>query len=109
MKRRQVGGIMLLATAMGALACANGTLPRRSPQHPGHPSAPEGYVAAPLAALASESERDPAVRGREAESTVYVCPMHPEVVSGTPGNCPKCGMKLVPKPTPPKHEHSATP
>jgi hypothetical protein len=27
----------------------------------------------------------------------YVCPMHPEVVSGTPARCPKCGMDLVPK------------
>ena len=26
---------------------------------------------------------------------VYTCPMHPEVKSGKPGNCPKCGMKLV--------------
>lgn len=25
----------------------------------------------------------------------YTCPMHPEVVAATPGNCPKCGMKLV--------------
>ena len=25
----------------------------------------------------------------------YTCPMHPEVVSGRPGTCPKCGMKLV--------------
>ena len=25
----------------------------------------------------------------------YVCPMHPEVVSDTPGKCPKCGMNLV--------------
>jgi hypothetical protein len=25
----------------------------------------------------------------------YVCPMHPEVRSDKPGNCPKCGMKLV--------------
>ena len=28
---------------------------------------------------------------------VYTCPMHPEVKSDKPGNCPKCGMKLVPK------------
>src|SRR5205823_2669119 len=28
---------------------------------------------------------------------VYVCPMHPEVVSPAPGNCPKCGMALEPK------------
>lgn len=27
--------------------------------------------------------------------TIYTCPMHPEVKSGKPGNCPKCGMKLV--------------
>ena len=26
----------------------------------------------------------------------YTCLMHPEVVTDHPGNCPKCGMKLVP-------------
>jgi hypothetical protein len=26
----------------------------------------------------------------------YTCPMHPEVTTDHPGNCPKCGMKLVP-------------
>ncbi len=29
--------------------------------------------------------------------TVYTCPMHPEVQSAEPGNCPKCGMVLTPK------------
>lgn len=28
---------------------------------------------------------------------VYTCPMHPEILSGKPGNCPKCGMQLVVK------------
>ena len=28
---------------------------------------------------------------------MYTCTMHPEVVSDKPGNCPKCGMALVPK------------
>ncbi|HQS50734.1 MAG: copper oxidase [Sphingobacteriales bacterium 17-39-43] len=27
--------------------------------------------------------------------TIYTCPMHPEIQSDKPGNCPKCGMKLV--------------
>lgn len=27
----------------------------------------------------------------------YTCPMHPEVISAKPGNCPKCGMFLVKK------------
>ncbi|MFP5081990.1 multicopper oxidase domain-containing protein [Pedobacter sp. JCM 36344] len=26
---------------------------------------------------------------------IYTCPMHPEIQSNKPGNCPKCGMKLV--------------
>jgi Heavy metal binding domain len=30
-------------------------------------------------------------------AVTYACPMHPEVQSDKPGNCPKCGMKLVPK------------
>jgi hypothetical protein len=27
----------------------------------------------------------------------YTCPMHPEVITDHPGNCPKCGMTLVSK------------
>jgi hypothetical protein len=30
-------------------------------------------------------------------ATGYTCSMHPEVVSDTPGKCPKCGMTLVAK------------
>ncbi len=26
----------------------------------------------------------------------YICPMHPEIIQDKPGNCPKCGMNLVP-------------
>ena len=26
----------------------------------------------------------------------WTCPMHPEVISDTPGTCPICGMKLIP-------------
>ena len=27
---------------------------------------------------------------------VYTCPMHPEIVRNAPGDCPLCGMALVP-------------
>jgi len=42
---------------------------------------------------------------QEHEKQKYTCPMHPEVVTDRPGNCPKCGMKLIPK----KEETNAKP
>lgn len=35
-------------------------------------------------------------------SIIYTCPMHPEVKQNKPGNCPECGMNLVPESR--KHE-----
>ncbi|MFO7768055.1 MAG: efflux RND transporter periplasmic adaptor subunit [bacterium] len=37
-----------------------------------------------------------AVQTPEGE-TVYTCPMHPSVVRDSPGDCPICGMSLVPR------------
>ncbi|MEO5561820.1 MAG: multicopper oxidase domain-containing protein, partial [Chitinophagaceae bacterium] len=34
---------------------------------------------------------------KEGTQTSYTCPMHPEIHSPKPGNCPRCGMKLVPE------------
>ncbi len=35
--------------------------------------------------------------GGDAMAVQYTCPMHPDVVQDHPADCPKCGMKLVPK------------
>lgn len=37
----------------------------------------------------------PAESGAHAHQ--YTCSMHPDVVKDAPGDCPKCGMKLVEK------------
>ncbi|HZV68946.1 MAG TPA: copper-translocating P-type ATPase [Saprospiraceae bacterium] len=36
----------------------------------------------------------------------FTCPMHPEIVLDKPGNCPKCGMNLVP--AKPKNDNTET-
>jgi Cu+-exporting ATPase len=39
------------------------------------------------------------------DATGYICPMHPEVRQNGPGDCPKCGMHLVPEGEAGKHAH----
>jgi len=51
----------------------------------------EKFVADPAAYL---GERKPAPA--TPASTIYTCPMHPEVQQVGPGHCPKCGMALEP-------------
>jgi Cu(I)/Ag(I) efflux system membrane fusion protein len=34
---------------------------------------------------------------KNGKAAQYTCAMHPEVVKDNPGDCPKCGMKLVEK------------
>ena len=41
------------------------------------------------------TKSEPAESGAHAHQ--YTCPMHSEVVKDAPGDCPKCGMKLVEK------------
>jgi FtsP/CotA-like multicopper oxidase with cupredoxin domain/DNA-directed RNA polymerase subunit RPC12/RpoP len=35
------------------------------------------------------------VSSNKDQPVIWTCPMHPEIHSDKPGNCPKCGMKLV--------------
>jgi hypothetical protein len=41
-----------------------------------------------------QTEQEP--EQQQERNQKYTCPMHPEVITNHPGNCPKCGMKLVP-------------
>jgi hypothetical protein len=50
-------------------------------------------VAAPLLAQSDTLKTHTPV----ADRIIYTCPMHPEVISGKPGKCPKCGMELIQK------------
>jgi Heavy metal binding domain len=68
------------------------------------PGSEHDYPLAPSSGVAGEQEHE--------KKQKYTCPMHPEVVTDHPGNCPKCGMKLVPmeekkkRPTPINREQA---
>jgi hypothetical protein len=56
----------------------------------------------PPSAQSESTSAAPTTQGEKQEER-WTCPMHPEVIQSKPGNCPKCGMKLVPmepKPAP---------
>lgn len=55
--------------------------------------AAEAPAKAPTAEPAPAAAAAPAKA--EAPTKAYVCPMHPEEQSDTPGSCSKCGMDLV--------------
>jgi len=92
------------SVVVAVVACASGELPPRSANDPANPKAPETpppALATSTAAFGSSATSEQShVHGGNADagSTLYTCPMHPEVVQASPGTCPKCGMQLRPKP-----------
>src|SRR5437870_29735 len=53
-------------------------------------------------AFGQHEHPQPARKQEQPPKQRYTCPMHPEVVRIEPGQCPKCGMTLVPLKEPPK-------
>ena len=95
--------------ALVALAGCAGGGRHAAADHPASASAPEAPHPAASPGLAPDEfdRARPAVGGAAGARAVpgspsepaamYACPMHPEVIQATPGTCPKCGMRLVPK------------
>ena len=54
---------------------------------------PHRYVSSGGRVRTSHSSVPPPQSGK----TEYTCPMHPQIVSDTPGDCPICGMALEPR------------
>ena len=107
-----------LVGASLAFACTTTELSAPS-SHPGNPLAPTAQIAfatpLPRAQGAAEGTNPPppdsavteqhhhhgsgttAPADSKAPAATFTCVMHPEIVRDQPGNCPICGMKLVPK------------
>lgn len=107
----------IFSIALLLTGCASTALPKRSDNHPANPDAPEAPLAPRSQTLVKKTHgSEGGKQGQEikadspsegAAQTMpgqgpgimisYVCPMHPEVIQGKPGECPKCGMELAPK------------
>ena len=85
-------GLLLLV-----IGCAS-TAPRLSRER--DPTREDATEAAPLP-VSTALDREPAAKPDAPAALELSCPMHPDVVSRTPGQCPRCGMTLQPrKPAP---------
>jgi hypothetical protein len=94
--------LFLLSFLVTTAACATEPPPRPTRLDPSNPAAAES----PPLSVGALSQPPPVsatdARPSSQPTTVYTCPMHPEVISDKPGKCPKCGMTLVPKQPEPK-------
>ena len=85
----------LIAGTLILGGCASSSASNNSVIDPASAGAPQGEInQATHNFPAPGSEPKPA---GDTKNVKYTCPMHPEIVRGAPGKCPKCDMKLVPK------------
>ncbi len=66
------------------------TTPKSSPQNPkANPTIPSKKI------VTTQTDMPVKAETQATQPITYTCPMHPEIHSTKPGNCPKCGMKLI--------------
>lgn len=78
MKRIKSNAFITLATIVGIAGLALAGCTGSSKNQPSEPSTSQATQ-------------------KDGKTVQYTCSMHPEVVQNKPGDCPKCGMKLVEK------------
>lgn len=91
-------------SSTGAPQSAPLNAPMPAGEHQMEASPPERAPALGSTPAAAQTTTPPAVPAADPHAghktqdstakSLYVCPMHPEVTSATPGKCPKCGMNL---------------
>ncbi len=99
------GPLRILFTGVILLAGCAGPLPpvvMHGPD-PADPAAPVTPFEAPPNMLAlgvdiqiqQEEEVATHEHADDQATSLYACPMHPEVTADAPGQCPECGMNLI--------------
>lgn len=91
---------LALATYLTLFSCVReAPAPSPDPADADAPTTPiargSGVLRPGFDAAAHAPSAEPTATAQPAAAS-YTCPHHPEVVSTTPGKCPKCGMDLQP-------------
>jgi len=97
------GWLGLWATLLAGCASTQLEVARNDAADPNAPEAPP-----PAAPRVLTTDFDPAATAEPPQGkNTYTCPMHPEIKRSEPGQCPICGMNLVPAKIDPGQAHDA--
>ena len=82
-------------SAGGMSCCSMGGMGMGGMNMAAMPMAPAQTYGVNMQAMPMNGYAAPAAAPGTAAAARYTCPMHPGVVSATPGSCPYCGMALT--------------